>query len=497
MNRSAACQLTFVVICLAICQCGVSQECEPFWDTTLGLPGISSGYIEPIVEWDDGTGPKLYVGGSAVDIGGSVLNDFLAQYDPVTGQWSRVGTGISQGSTNAFLTKLLPWDDGNGEKLYVTGQFFSAGGLSAANSFAVWDGMNWSDVGAGFDQTVARVTYDMLPADLGDGEKLYLAGNWDSIGGQTVSGLAWYDGTGFGVWGTGAGIDAFGGFSPFVARLADWDDGSGRAIYACGRFLGIDNASSENVARYSVESQQWETFGLPLNPVSSLQGLTSFAIFDDGDGPALYVGGGGFQVAGDSNIYVVAKWDGNQWTGIGQELSGRVTDLTVWDDGNGPALYLSGTAVFEVNYFAKLVNGIWEPAQSGVNNPPVNGNFSSAFGMYVWGNQLVVGGNFSQVGGFDPITGAGEGTPIPANGLAALTAFLIGDVNLDGVVNLLDVTPFVELVTGGEYQAEADINKDGAVNLLDVAPFVEILTGVNHFWNGLGSQPGMQSASFY
>ena len=53
---------------------------------------------------------------------------------------------------------------------------------------------------------------------------------------------------------------------------------------------------------------------------------------------------------------------------------------------------------------------------------------------------------------------------------------LIGDVNGDGSVNLLDVTPFVDLVTAGEFLAEADINQDKSVDLLDVIPFVEILT---------------------
>ena len=52
---------------------------------------------------------------------------------------------------------------------------------------------------------------------------------------------------------------------------------------------------------------------------------------------------------------------------------------------------------------------------------------------------------------------------------------LLGDVNLDGDVNLLDVAPFVELVSTGTFQAEADTNQDGAVNLLDVGPFVSLL----------------------
>ncbi len=52
---------------------------------------------------------------------------------------------------------------------------------------------------------------------------------------------------------------------------------------------------------------------------------------------------------------------------------------------------------------------------------------------------------------------------------------LPGDVNLDGVVNLLDVEPFVALLTSGEFQAEADINMDGVVNLQDIQPFVKLL----------------------
>ena len=54
---------------------------------------------------------------------------------------------------------------------------------------------------------------------------------------------------------------------------------------------------------------------------------------------------------------------------------------------------------------------------------------------------------------------------------------LLGDVNEDGVVDLLDVGPFVEVLTSGVFQAEADCNEDGTVDLLDVDPFVSILGG--------------------
>ena len=56
-----------------------------------------------------------------------------------------------------------------------------------------------------------------------------------------------------------------------------------------------------------------------------------------------------------------------------------------------------------------------------------------------------------------------------------LFRYLLGDVNLDGAVNLLDVDPFISVLTSGEFQAEADINLDGSVDLIDVAPFLDLL----------------------
>ncbi len=57
------------------------------------------------------------------------------------------------------------------------------------------------------------------------------------------------------------------------------------------------------------------------------------------------------------------------------------------------------------------------------------------------------------------------------------TDFVLGDVNCDGIVDLLDVAPFVELLTMGGFNAKADINQDGFVDLLDVSPFVDLLIG--------------------
>ena len=60
---------------------------------------------------------------------------------------------------------------------------------------------------------------------------------------------------------------------------------------------------------------------------------------------------------------------------------------------------------------------------------------------------------------------------------AASPVFELGDVNGDNIVNLLDIAPFVDLLSTGEYLEPADTNGDREINLLDVQPFVEILSG--------------------
>jgi len=53
---------------------------------------------------------------------------------------------------------------------------------------------------------------------------------------------------------------------------------------------------------------------------------------------------------------------------------------------------------------------------------------------------------------------------------------LLGDVDVNGVVNFLDIAPFIDQLSTGTFQIEADVNLDGSVNFLDIAPFIAILS---------------------
>jgi hypothetical protein len=54
---------------------------------------------------------------------------------------------------------------------------------------------------------------------------------------------------------------------------------------------------------------------------------------------------------------------------------------------------------------------------------------------------------------------------------------VLGEVNLDGEINGMDVDPFVVVLLNGPYQTEADMNEDQVVNGLDVDPFVAAVVG--------------------
>ena len=51
----------------------------------------------------------------------------------------------------------------------------------------------------------------------------------------------------------------------------------------------------------------------------------------------------------------------------------------------------------------------------------------------------------------------------------------LGDANQSGVVDFLDISPFVSLLTSNTFLDEADVNRDGNVDFLDINPFISLL----------------------
>ena len=55
--------------------------------------------------------------------------------------------------------------------------------------------------------------------------------------------------------------------------------------------------------------------------------------------------------------------------------------------------------------------------------------------------------------------------------------FELGDVNRNGMIDFLDIAPFITLLSSGDYQFEGDVDQNGFVDFLDIAPFIALLSG--------------------
>jgi hypothetical protein len=54
---------------------------------------------------------------------------------------------------------------------------------------------------------------------------------------------------------------------------------------------------------------------------------------------------------------------------------------------------------------------------------------------------------------------------------------IAGDINGDGILNILDIVSLVNLVLSNNYEASGDINGDGLLNILDIVSLVNLILG--------------------
>ena len=52
---------------------------------------------------------------------------------------------------------------------------------------------------------------------------------------------------------------------------------------------------------------------------------------------------------------------------------------------------------------------------------------------------------------------------------------IIGDINSDGMINILDVVQVVNLILTNEYDDNGDLNEDGIISILDLVQLINII----------------------
>ena len=62
--------------------------------------------------------------------------------------------------------------------------------------------------------------------------------------------------------------------------------------------------------------------------------------------------------------------------------------------------------------------------------------------------------------------------------LLGLDDIILGDVNDDGILNVLDVILIINIILyENEYNAIADLNQDNGINILDVVILISMILG--------------------
>jgi hypothetical protein len=321
---------------------------------------LASGFnatVRAVCTFDAGSGTELYAGGTFT-LGGGVSLKAIGRWNGAA--WSPLGSGISTGPNPPSVYAMTVFDDGVAPALYVGGDFSGAGGAVWARRVARWDGSNWSALGLGMNDVV----YALTVFDDGGGNALWAGGAFEMINTTYCRFVAKWDGaTWTAPYDLGVGEPA-----ASVFALATFDDGSGPALYAGGRFGNAANASggffpASNIARW--DGSNWFALSSGVDgPVHSL------AVFDDGSGPALFVGGT-FAHAGGSPALDIAKWTSAGWSAVGSGLNGAVESMHSFDDGSGAALYTGGSftaaGAVAANRIAKWNGTNWSALGSGTD----------------------------------------------------------------------------------------------------------------------------------
>lgn len=371
------------------------------WSSLAGPSGEGvDGAVQAMTVFDDGTGPALYVAGS-FGMAGGITATGIARWDGTA--WSAVAGPSGQGLSGGAMKSLTVYDDGSGPALYAAGDFSSAGG-KVLSHLAKWDGADWSAIGPPGTEHP-----ELLAATLDDGTGPALYGmSYDFVPGQRIalvarwSGVSWEPlsvapGTGFG---TGGSSTPLAGLQ--VSNLSTFDPGSGPAVVAAGDLMLADGALATGIARWN--GSAWTAVAEPPPAGLISKSLSAFAEFDDGSGRALYAGGR-FQAPDGGPEFRLAKRVGDTWQPVlgssGESLvGGDVLALSVFDDGSGPSLFAAGQALEGVgaDVLARWDGTTWTAADADPEAP--DNVWSLAVFDDGTGSSLFVAGDFANVDGF-------------------------------------------------------------------------------------------------
>lgn len=334
------------------------------WDgekwSIVGEKGAFNGPVYAVEVTDD----RLYVGGDFTKVGDASYIRLAQMYK---NEWADVGGGSNGPIYDIHLI---------GDSLFVGGLFSKLAG-SDIDNLGFKGGIGWDSFKFSPDSTVMKIAGSSF-------NDIMIAGKFLAIGDKSVSGLGHWDGS---KWSSFDHIDQDFSFSS-VNSVSEYND----TWIIAGDFQVAQDVAVGNIASLTKDTFSWSTFGSD----KTFNGINGdvYAIAADGDD--LYVGGT-FITIGDKPISYLAKWNGNEWSSIGElqkTLGTSVRDILI----DGDDIYITGffnsideVKVSQIALFNKETEQWSKLGASGL------GGFGTSLAMYA--DTLVVGGGFTTVDG--------------------------------------------------------------------------------------------------
>lgn len=298
--------------------------------------------------------------------------------------WSPLSTGVSVAAytTSCHVQCLVVYNN----KLIVAGDFSSAGG-NFANNIAAWDGTSWFTLGTGVVGATASIM--MLCAEGSNSglvtsmvvfnNELYVGGIFNNAGGIPVKNIAKWNGTAWSDVGGGVRPPQY---SPYgvVNSLVVYNN----ELYVGGNFDTAGVIRASNIAKWN--GSTWSSVGSGINGAPINNRVNTMVTLNTN----LYVGGL-FDTAGAIHVSNVAKWNGSTWSALGTGIPrGSIADPGV------NCLTTYNNMVYAGNNTTGISK--W----NGTNWLAVGGGLGTgtlgAFTGTVFGTDLIIGGSFSSAG---------------------------------------------------------------------------------------------------